>query len=359
MMSASPAVTPVRASLSPIRKVLVFGGAGFVGRHIVRQLHQAGYEVVVPTRNRERAKALIVLPGVDVVEADIHDPAQLDKLLAGMDAAINLVGILHETRPGRVDLPSARRGDFHATHVELPRKIVQACVRQGVSRLLHMSALHANPVAQSAYLRSKGVGEAIVREADLAHSDHERWYLDGPKFIRGAALATTVFRPSVIFGEGDAFLNLFARLVRLLPIVPLASAAARFQPVWVGDVARAFVASLENPATAGQAYDLCGPKVYTLHQLVRYVAQVQGLKCGVMPLGPRLSYLQAWLLEKLPGKLMTRDNYYSMRVDSVCECDFPAVFGGAASALEHTAPTYLAPTAARSRYDGLRHTARR
>lgn len=358
-MSTSTASTPAGASLPRIRKVVVFGGAGFVGQHVVRQLYDAGYEVVVPARNRERAKALIVLPGVDVVDADIHDPTQLDRLLAGADAAINLVGILHEAKPGRVDLPSARRGDFHATHVELPRKIVHACARQGVKRLLHMSALHADATAQSAYLRSKGVGEAIVREAGLPHSEHERWYLDGPKFGKGAALLTTVFRPSVIFGEGDSFLNLFARLVRLFPLVPLASAGARFQPVWVNDVARAFVASLNNAATVGKAYDLCGPKVYTLGELVAYVAQLQGLKCNIVPLGARLSYLQAWALEKLPGKLMTRDNYYSMQVDSVCACDFPAVFGITSSALEHVAPAYLAPASARSRYDSLRHRARR
>lgn len=358
-MTTSTAAAPVRAALPKIRKVVVFGGAGFVGQHLVHRLHQAGHEIVVPARHRERGKALIVLPGVDVVEANIHDPAQLDRLLAGADAAINLVGMLHEDKPGRVDLPGARRGDFHAAHVELPRKIVQACARQGVRRLLHMSALHADPTAQSAYLRSKGVGEAIVREADLPHRENERWYLDGPKFGKGASLLITVFRPSVIFGEGDSFLNLFARLVRLFPLVPLASPGARFQPVWVEDVAQAFAASLENPATVGRAYDLCGPRVYTLRELVSYVAQVQGLKCNILPLGPRLSYWQAWALEKLPGKLMTRDNYYSMQVDSVCGCEFPPVFGVTPASIEHVVPAYLAPVSIRSRYDSLRHTARR
>ena len=358
-MTASHAATPARASLPKIRTVCVFGGTGFVGEQVVRQLQQAGYQVRVPTRHRERAKSLLVLPGVDVLEANIHDPGALDRLLSGMDAAINLVGILHEAKTGRVDLPSARRGDFHAAHVELPRKIIQACGRQGVTRLLHMSALHANPVSRSAYLRSKGVGEAIVREADLHHSENERWYLDGPKFIRGASLATTVFRPSVIFGAGDAFLNLFARLLRLFPLVPLGSAAARFQPVWVNDVALAFARSLENPETVGKAYDLCGPKVYSLGDLVRYAAQVQGLKSAIVPLGPRLSYVQAWALEKLPGKLLTRDNFYAMQTDSVCDCAFPAVFGVTPTTLEHVAPGYLAPAAAYSRFDALRYTARR
>lgn len=351
--------SPVKV-LPPIRSVCVFGGSGFVGQHVVHRLHEAGLFVRVPTRRRERAKELLVLPNVDVVEADIHDPATLTRLLAGMDAAINLVGILHEDRVGRVDLPSARRGDFHEVHVELPRRIIHACRAQGVRRLLHMSALGANPVAQSAYARSKGVGEALVREADLPNRESdERWYLDGPKFIRGEAMATTVFRPSVIFGRGDSFLTLFARLVRRLPVLPLACPHARFQPVFVEDVARAFAEALSNPATFGQAYDLCGPRVYTLLELVQYVASLEGRHPIIIPLSDRLSYWNAWLLEHLPGSLMTRDNYYAMQTDNVCHGPFPAVFGFEPLALEAVAPHYIGPGAVRSRYDELRCAARR
>ncbi len=346
--------------LPKIQAVCVFGGSGFVGQHVVHRLHELGYQVRVPTRRRERAKALLVLPNVDVVEADIHDPAVLSRLLAGMDAAINLVGILHEKRVGRVDLPSARRGDFHEVHVELPRRIIHACREQGVRRLLHMSALGADPVSPSAYQRSKGVGEALVREAELPNRENdERWFLDGPKFIRGEALATTVFRPSVIFGRNDSFLTRLARLARRLPVIPLACPNARFQPVFVEDVARAFAQALDNPATYGQVYALCGPRVYTFRELMDYVARLEGRHPLVIPLPDRLSYWNAWLLEHLPGQLMTRDDYYTLQRDNVCPEGFPAVFGFTPLALEAVAPHYIGPAAVASQYDALRHSARR
>lgn len=346
-------------ALPKIHKVCVIGGAGFVGQHIVHLLHNGGYEVCVPTRHRERAKELIVLPGVDVVEADIHDPLALNQLLDGMDAVINLVGVLHEQKVGRIDKPNARRGDFHLAHVELPRKIIQACAKHGIKRILHMSALNADATARSAYLRSKGAGESMLREAGQPHSENERWYLDGPKFTRGQHMAVTVFRPSVIFGQGDSFLNQFACLLRRLPMMALACGEAKLQPVYVEDVARAFVASLENPATYGQAYDLCGPKVYTLEQLVRYVAQLQAIKRPIFSLGDRLSYLQAWMLEMLPGKLMTRDDYYALQVNSMCACAFPEVFDLKPTPMEVIAPKYLAPGVVHSPYDRFRCKARR
>lgn len=346
-----------RAALPKMRNICVIGGAGFVGRHIVHVLSAEGYEVRVPTRRRERARELIVLPGVDVVEANVLDSNTLNELLSGMDAVINLVGILHETVTGRIDKPSARRGDFYEAHIELPRKIVQACAKQGVKRLLHMSALHADATAQSAYLRSKGVGEALVREAGLAHSEHERWYLDGPKFTHGRDLAVTVFRPSVIFGPEDSFLNQFASLLRRLPVLALACGDAKLQPVYVEDVARAFVMSLENPATFGAAYDLCGPKIYTLQQLVEYVAKMHKRKRWIFTLNARLSYFQAWLLEVLPGKLMTRDDYYALQGGSVCGGDFP--FDFQPTTLEVIAPKYLAQASTRSPYDDFRGNARR
>jgi len=325
-----------------IRKICVLGGSGFVGRHIVHRLAAQGCEVRVLTRRRERSKNLIVLPTVDVVEANVHDPLELKRQFDGMDAVINLVGILHEKTASRVDKPLARRGDFQAAHIELPRKVAHACAESGVKRLLHMSALGANATAASAYQRSKGIGEALLREAGSPHSEHENWYLNGPKFVRGQGLAVTIFRPSVIFGPEDSFLNLFALLLKRLPVLLLGNARARFQPVYVEDVAHAYVSSLADPATFGQTYDLCGPKAYTLLELVKYVASLTGHRRPIMPLGDRLSYLQALLLEFAPGKLMTRDNYYSMKTDNVCFCPFPPVFGIQPTALEAVAPGYLA-----------------
>ncbi len=329
----------LKLALPKLRTVTVLGGAGFVGRHIVQLLNAQGYTVRVPTRRRERAKELIVMPGVDVMEADILQPGALLEVLAGSDAVINLSGILHERIAGRVDKPGAARGDFYAVHIELPRAIVHACGKLGIRRVMHMSALNANPTSPSAYLRSKGVGEAIIREAALTHREDERWYLDGPKFIRGLDLAITIYRPSVIFGAQDNFLNQFARLLRYLPVLALACPESKLQPVCVEDVARAFVANLENPASFGAVYDLCGPKIYSLKQLVAYVARLQGRRSWVWGLGPRASFYLAWMLEYLPGKFMTRDDYFALRQGSVCDADSPCELG--TTPLEQIAPRYL------------------
>lgn len=340
-----------------IKKICVLGGGGFVGIHLVNKLGMAGYSVRILTRAREHAKTVSVLPGVEVVEANIFDPSELNRCFDGMDAVINLVGILNEKKSGRMDKPKARRGDFQEIHVELPRKIVAACAASGVKRLLHMSALNAYPSAPSAYLRSKGLGEAIVLEASVRHGENESWPLDGRKFAHGHGLAVTAFRPSVIFGREDAFTNMFAALLRIAPILPLASPGAKFQPVFVDDVAQAFVASINNPVTFGQSYDLCGPRVYTLRELVELVGAITAQKRRIVGLSPRFSYLLAGIMEWMPGKkIMTRDNYDSMRVDSVCGCEFPGIFGVKPSSLEAIAPGYLAEA---SPYQGHRSAAGR
>jgi NADH dehydrogenase len=343
-----------------IERICILGGSGFVGTHLVSQLAARGLKVRVLSHRREAAKALILLPTVEVVEADVHDQQELIRQFRGMDAVINLVGILHEDRIGRVDLPSARRGDFQQVHIELPRKIIHAMAEAGVCRLLHMSALGADANSRSAYQRSKGIGEALVREAGRRHSEHENWFLNGPKFVHGYGLDVTVFRPSVIFGRGDSFLSMFARLLKAFPVLPLANAGARFAPVYVEDVARAYADCLDNPATYGQTYDLCGPRAYSLRELVAYVGEVIGKKRSVIALGKWMSYLQAWALEFKPGrKLLTRDNYYAMETDNVCAGGWPAVFDFQPVALEAIAPEYLRADTPRARYEDYRENARR
>ena len=323
-----------------IQTVCVLGGGGFVGHRLVHLLAARGCRVRVPARRREDTKDLAVLPGVEVVEADIHDPARLAQLFNGMDAVVNLVGILHENSSGGKDSPRARRGSFRHAHVELPRKVVAACRQAGVARLLHMSALGADSASPSAYQRSKAEGEALAMQA------------------HGQDLAVTVFRPSVIFGPGDSFLTMFARLLKLAPVVPLAGGHARFQPVFVGDVARAFADALERPATRGRAYNLCGPRVYTLAELVRLTARTLGLCRLVLPLGNGASYLFARLMEMKPGtKIMTRDNYHAMRSDNVCPDGFPAEFGKP-TALE-TVIGYLKEAHPRRHYNHFRSRAGR
>ncbi|HSQ82247.1 MAG TPA: complex I NDUFA9 subunit family protein [Casimicrobiaceae bacterium] len=310
--------------MSVIRqRVLVLGGSGFVGRHLAARLAAAGHEVVVITRRRERARHLLLLPTVEVVEGDPYDPAVLARHAAGATAAVNLVGTLHERG----------RQSFQRVHVELPGLMVAACKAAGVARVLHLSALGAGADAPSRYLRSKAAGEAV---------------------IAGSGLAWTLFRPSVIFGPEDTFLNLFAKLSRLLPVIALAGANARFQPVYVGDVTACMVAALDDDETAGQRYDLCGPRVYTLEQLVRYVGEVVGARRPIVPLGPALSSLQARVMEVLPGPLLTRDNLLSMQRDNVCACPFPSRFAIAPSPIEAIAPGWLAPASRISRFDAYR-----
>ncbi|MBS1190657.1 MAG: NAD-dependent epimerase/dehydratase:3-beta hydroxysteroid [Rhodocyclaceae bacterium] len=318
-----------------IKKVLLLGGSGFVGTYIANRLSERAIDVTIPTRRRERSKALITLPHVEMVEADINDEETLVKLVKGHDAVINLVGILHSRD---VKLPYSR--DFAQAHVELPKKIVAACKVAGVRRLIHMSALGADPKGPSEYLCSKGDGEQAV----LAARD---------------ALDVTVFRPSVIFGLGDAFLNTFAGALRKLPFFPLGFGQARFQPVWVANVADAFVDALGNAATVGQAYDLCGPKVYTLRELVDYTAELVRSRARIIALPEGLAYLQAGLMWLAPKPILSPDNLRSMQKDNVCQPGCNTYPGWQPAPLESVAPTYIALNTPKGRLDSYRHHAGR
>lgn len=318
--------------------LLVVGGSGFIGRHLVAALAARGARVTVPARRRERARHLLLLPTVEVIEADVNRRGVLAGLMRGHDAVVNLVGVLHSRR-GRPDErgPNNYGPDFARAHVELSQAIIAACRETGVRRMLHMSALGAGLGTPSEYLRSKGAGEKAVLAAD--------------------DVGVTVFRPSVVFGPEDRFLNLFEQLTRFAPVIPLGSPGARFQPVYVGDVARAFLAALDARESIGQRYDLCGPKIFTLRRLVELVCEIARRRRLIIGLPDRLSYLQARLLEFTPGPLMTRDNYLSMRKASVCECAPP--FGIEPQAIEAVAPAYLAAVGPRERYPRLRWRARR
>ena len=319
------------------------GGSGFVGRHLVAALTARGVHVTVPTRRRERAKHLFLLPTVEVVEADVGAPGVLARLAAGRDAVINLAGVL-QSRTGRPDErgPNDYGPDFAQAHVELPQAIVGACRSAGIARLLHMSAVGADPHGPSEYLRSKGIGESAVLAAD--------------------DLAVSVFRPSVIFGPEDRFLNQFALLARFFPVLAIPKPEARFQPVYVGDVVRAMLAALGDAHlsdTAGKRYDLCGPRAYTLKEIVRFACGITGRRRLVVGLPDALATLQAWTMEHLPAalRLLTRDNLRSMTVPSVCERGFP--FGLEPAMMETVAATWLAPQGPRERYPRLRWRARR
>lgn len=310
--------------MSPVRTVLVAGGSGFVGTAVASRLVQQGMRVIVPTRRLDRARHLLTLPTVEVVEADVFDPAALSRLMRGVDAVVSLVGVLH-SRPGTPYGP-----DFARAHVDLPTRLVAAAREAGVGRIVHVSALGASADGPSEYQRSKAAGEAAIRAGS-------------------PAVAWTILRPSVIFGPGDSFLNLFAGLLRRFPVLPLGGAAARFQPVYVEDVAAVVAESLLRTDACGQTFELAGPQEYTLRELVEYVGDLTGFRRPVLPLPEGLAMLQAGFLELLPVKLMSRDNVLSMRAPNVAGGP-PQPWGREPTPLEAVAPAYLGKANKRSRY---------
>jgi NADH dehydrogenase len=303
-------------------KILVLGGTGFVGRHVCEALQRKGHRITVATRHASHAAAVQHLPLLTVVTADVHDTQALTTLVCGHDAVINLIAILH-----------GNEAAFEKVHVELPARLVQACAASSVQRVVHVSALGAQSDAPSLYLRSKARGEAL-----LANS----------------GLDVTVLRPSVIFGAGDRFLTLFAELQRWVPVLPLACADARFQPVWVDDVARALVYAVEHPSTAGQTVEAVGTDVYTLAQLVHAAGRAAGCERMVLGLPRALAYFQALALQMMPGEpLLSTDNLQSMEVDNVASPAAAGVptlsdWGLDVASLKAILPTYIQPDAGAS-----------
>jgi NADH dehydrogenase len=265
-----------------------------VGRSLCAQLIRAGFAVRVATRNRQRSRRLLVLPGIELVELDVHDRASLAYFLTQGDAAVNLVGILNER---------AHDGSgFHKVHVELAEKLVGACLDARVPRILSMSALKANPDrGPSHYLRTKGQAEQAL------------------KTLCDDAIHYTIFRPSVIFGAEDTFLNRFAKLLRIAPVLPMPQLNARFAPVHVEDVAAAYVRALEDSSTFGRTYELCGPDIYTLEEILTFIKRELGIRRLVLPLPMPLGRIQAWIADYLiPGKPFSLDNLRSLTVANVC-----------------------------------------
>ena len=299
--------------------ILVLGGTGFIGRHVCEQLQRAGHTMTVPTRQAKRADCVRHLPLLTVHIANIHDPEVLTRLVTGHDAVINLVAILH-----------GNESAFERAHVTLAKTIAQACQASGVRRLVHVSALGASAEGPSMYQRSKARGEAV---------------------LQAAGLDLTVLRPSVVFGEGDRFMNLFGSLQKLVPLVPLAGADTRFQPVWVEDVATAVLHALSQPDTIGQTVELVGPGVFTLRELVKLAGQTVGHERPVFGLPRALAYFQALAMECVPGDpLMSTDNLCSMEVDNVASRESAGVptqaaWGLTAAHLKAVLPTYMGPVA--------------
>ncbi|MGN6521502.1 MAG: complex I NDUFA9 subunit family protein [Dokdonella sp.] len=300
-------------------KIVVLGGTGFVGRHLVPRLQRDGHAIRVLTRNRDLHRELGVLPRVSLANADVHDRGVLAREFAGADAVINLVGILNER--------GHDGAGFRKAHVELTRTVIDACIGNGVPRLLQMSALRAGE-GTSHYLATRAQAEALVQSSPLA------W---------------TVFRPSVIFGEGDGLFFRFASLLRIAPVLPLARSRARFQPVYVGDVAEAFARALVHPHTHGHTYELGGPRVIELGELVRGTARMTGRRRLVLSLPDALGRVQALVGEWLPGKPISRDNFRSLQLDSVVRDDGLSSLGIIATPMEAVMPRLLEAHGGRDR----------
>jgi uncharacterized protein YbjT (DUF2867 family) len=313
-----------------MKKILILGGTGFVGRHLCEKLAGGDYRTTVLTRRRASAKHLQMLPMVDVIEGSAHDAATLTPLLAEHDAVVNLVAILH-----------GNEAAFDKAHVQLPQTLVNACHAAGQRRIVHVSSLGADSNAPSMYQRSKVRGEAVLFSSTLDIS---------------------VLRPSVIFGAEDKFLNTFASLQKLLPVIPLAGSTAKFQPVWVEDVATALVKCIQDTPTIGQTFEACGPEVFTLKQLVQLAGQYSGHEKPVIGLPDSLARLQARLMELAPGEpIMSRDNLDAMKVDNISGGKLPGLqaLGITASALSAVVPYYLGAQGLRSGLMAKRKTAGR
>ena len=309
--------------------ICVLGGTGFVGTELVTRLAEAGHTVRVPTRNLSRGNHLKVLPTVQLIAANVQDGHVLGQLFDGMDVVINLVGILNERG----------RETFRTVHAELAGRVVDAMRTARVNRLLHMSSLAAGAQAPSQYLRTKSDAEAQVR-------------------MGAAWLDATVFRPSVIFGPRDSLTNRFAGLLRLSRgILPLARPRARFAPIWIDDVVEAFMRALrDRRGTSGKCFELCGPEVMTLAELVRATAKAAALPCHIIPLPDFIAQLQAVVMDFFPGKPFSYDNYKSLTIDSVCSQNGCASLGIQPVAMHSVIGGYLSDHSTRRQLDVYRRS---
>jgi NADH dehydrogenase len=294
-------------------RIVLLGATGFVGHHLLPELSAAGHNCAVLSRHAHKCRELTIIPGVEVRQANVYDDGILKQHFENADAVINMVGILNE---------SGRKGrGFHRAHVELVEKIIGACRASGLRRLLQVSALNAGK-GSSHYLRSKGRAEEMIRAAD--------------------DLDSTIIQPSVIFGDGDSFLNRFTGLLKLMPVMPLACPDAKLQPVWVGDVCAAMSLALEDAETFGQTLVMVGPEAFSLRELLEFAATAAGLKRKIVGLPDGLSRLQGRVMDFVPGKPFSSDNYLSLQVDNTSVENCLWRFGIQPHSLESIVPGYLA-----------------
>lgn len=267
------------------QRIVILGGTGFIGSHLALRLAADGHRLTLLSRNREKHRALTVLPSLRVVSVDVYDRAALARRFDGHDVAINLVGILNETGGAR----------FARAHVDLTATVIAACREAGIDRLLQMSSLNAGSNV-SKYLKTRGEAETLVKNSGLD------W---------------TIFRPSIVYGRGDGLVTRFHRLLQLAPLLPLARPHAKIAPVYVGDVCEAIAYCVTRRDCSGKIYELYGTDVYTLIAIVRMIRGAARLHRMVMPLPDALGWLQAQVCDLIPGKPFSSDNFKSLKLDSV------------------------------------------
>ena len=310
--------------------VCILGGSGFVGHNLIAKLSPKVNHITVLTRRLNANKDLLVFPNISVIEVNIIQCTSLNKYLNGADIVINLVGIINENL--------TKGATFRKVHVDLTQKILNACAHNNVQRLLHMSTLNANASSgKSIYLRSKGEAE------NMAHT------------FTQTGLTVTSFRPSVIFGENDAFFNRLARMLRVLPYLPLACPNSRFSPVYVGDVSDAIINAITDKSTQGKRIELCGPKSYRLVDLAYYTRRLQNSSTWIFALPDSFSRIMASILQFMPGKPFTPDNYNSMQIDSVCSADNDCC----RTSVESIVPSYIGNDNEQTRLQNYRASVRR
>jgi len=318
--------------LSKIKNISILGGTGFLGQSLAARLTKLGYQVTIPTRKRESFRELLVLPNLKLVQTNTHDANEVSQAVTGSDAVINLVGILNETR-------SATQ-KFKAAHVDFTQTLIDICETQNIQRYIQVSALKAEAdTSPSEYLRTKGEAETLVQKSNLQ---------------------TTVFRPSVIFGENDSFVNKFAGLLKIPnPFFFLPVPNARFAPVHVNDVVEGIVRSIDDPSTYQQRYSCCGPKIYSMRELIQLIAKTMGVKRIVVGLNPFLSKFAASFLGMMPGKPFTKDNYQSLQINNICESNGLEKLGITPVSIESVIPAYLQERDTNFSFDEYRRTAGR
>ena len=307
------------------RLATVFGGSGFIGRYVVRNLARDGWLVRVAVRRPDEAlflKTAGVVGQVTPLAANLRDRASVAHAIVGADAVVNLVGILHESGRQR----------FQAVQAEGARMIAEEAARAGAARLVHVSAIGADANSGSSYARTKAEGEAAVRQAFPA---------------------ATILRPSIVFGPEDDFFNRFGRMALLSPALPLIGGGrTRFQPVYVGDVADAIVTAIETPGTAGQLYELGGPKVYSFAELMRLLLDNLGRRRMLVPLPFPIASLMGSVMQCLPNPQLTADQVKLLKRDNVVSegANGLASLGITPTSVETILPTYLDRFRARSYY---------